>query len=39
LLVSHLREHHWLTIVGASGSGKSSLVRAGLERIPYVFTA
>jgi DNA-binding SARP family transcriptional activator len=29
-LVSHLEEHHLLTVVGASGSGKSSLVRAGL---------
>ncbi len=29
-LVSHLSEHHLLTLVGASGSGKSSLVRAGL---------
>ncbi len=29
-LVSHLAEHHWLTVVGASGCGKSSLVRAGL---------
>ncbi len=29
-LIGHLHEHHWLTVVGASGSGKSSLVRAGL---------
>ncbi len=29
-LTSHLAEHHWLTVVGASGSGKSSVVRAGL---------
>lgn len=29
-LISHLAEHHVLTVVGASGSGKSSLVRAGL---------
>ncbi|MBI4786523.1 MAG: hypothetical protein HY782_05710 [Chloroflexi bacterium] len=29
-LVSHLNEYHLLTVVGASGSGKSSLVRAGL---------
>ncbi len=29
-LVSHLDQHHWLTVVGASGSGKSSVVRAGL---------
>ena len=29
-LVSQLREHHFLAVVGASGSGKSSLVRAGL---------
>ncbi len=28
--VGHLAEHQWLTVVGASGSGKSSLVRAGL---------
>jgi len=29
-LVGQLREHRFLTVVGASGSGKSSLVRAGL---------
>src|SRR6185436_9775341 len=29
-LVSHLRKHQFLAVVGASGSGKSSLVRAGL---------
>ncbi len=29
-LVEHFGEHHWRTVVGASGSGKSSLVRAGL---------
>ncbi|HET7090119.1 MAG TPA: BMP family ABC transporter substrate-binding protein [Anaerolineae bacterium] len=30
-LVGHLRDHHFLAvIVGASGSGKSSIVRAGL---------
>jgi hypothetical protein len=29
-LVAHLRRHRFLAIVGASGSGKSSLVRAGL---------
>ncbi|MEZ4735884.1 MAG: SH3 domain-containing protein [Caldilineaceae bacterium] len=29
-LVTHLRHHHFLAVVGASGSGKSSLVRAGL---------
>lgn len=29
-LVAHLREHHFLAVVGASGSGKSSVVRAGV---------
>jgi WD40 repeat protein len=29
-LVEHLRQHNFLAVVGASGSGKSSLVRAGL---------
>jgi len=29
-LVAHLRQHHLLAVVGASGSGKSSVVRAGL---------
>jgi WD40 repeat protein/DNA-binding SARP family transcriptional activator len=29
-LVNHLRDYHILAVVGASGSGKSSLVRAGL---------
>lgn len=29
-LVDYLREHRFLAVVGASGSGKSSLVRAGL---------
>jgi WD40 repeat protein len=29
-LVSHLREDHFLALVGASGSGKSSVIRAGL---------
>jgi WD40 repeat protein len=29
-LVGQLREHHFLAVVGASGSGKSSLVRAGM---------
>ncbi|MBV7326916.1 WD40 repeat domain-containing protein [Chloroflexi bacterium TSY] len=29
-LVGHLREHRFLTVVGASGSGKSSVVRAGV---------
>jgi hypothetical protein len=29
-LVGHLRRHRFLAVVGASGSGKSSLVRAGL---------
>jgi signal transduction histidine kinase len=29
-LVGHLREHRILTVVGASGSGKSSVVRAGV---------
>ncbi len=29
-LVEDLAEHHWLTVVGASGSGKTSLARAGL---------
>ncbi|MGB0387131.1 MAG: CHAT domain-containing protein, partial [Ardenticatenaceae bacterium] len=29
-LVAHLRSHRVLAVVGASGSGKSSLVRAGL---------
>lgn len=28
-LLSRLRESHFLTVVGASGSGKSSLIRAG----------
>ncbi|MCB0183295.1 MAG: ATP-binding protein, partial [Caldilineaceae bacterium] len=29
-LAGYLRTHHFLAVVGASGSGKSSLVRAGL---------
>lgn len=29
-LVAYLRTHHFLAVVGASGSGKSSLVRAGV---------
>ncbi len=29
-LAGHMAEYHWLTVVGASGCGKSSLVRAGL---------
>ncbi|MEZ4641640.1 MAG: hypothetical protein R3E31_02685 [Chloroflexota bacterium] len=29
-LVTHLRNHNFLAVVGASGSGKSSVVRAGL---------
>ena len=29
-LAGHLRDHSFLAVVGASGSGKSSLVRAGL---------
>ncbi|MBV7326923.1 hypothetical protein KFU94_01415 [Chloroflexi bacterium TSY] len=29
-LVGHLREHRFLAVVGASGSGKSSAVRAGV---------
>jgi WD40 repeat protein/DNA-binding SARP family transcriptional activator len=29
-LVDYLRGHHFVAVVGASGSGKSSLVRAGL---------
>ena len=29
-LVDHLRQHHFLAVVGASGSGKSSVVRAGV---------
>jgi formylglycine-generating enzyme required for sulfatase activity len=29
-LVEHLRRHRFLAVVGASGSGKSSLLRAGL---------
>lgn len=29
-LVDHLRQHRFLAVVGASGSGKSSLVRAGV---------
>ena len=29
-LARYLRSHHFLAVVGASGSGKSSLVRAGL---------
>jgi energy-coupling factor transporter ATP-binding protein EcfA2 len=29
-LVEHLRHHRFLAVVGASGSGKSSVVRAGL---------
>lgn len=29
-LAAHLRQHHLLAVVGASGSGKSSVVRAGL---------
>ncbi len=29
-LAAYLRSHHFLAVVGASGSGKSSLVRAGL---------
>jgi WD40 repeat protein/DNA-binding SARP family transcriptional activator len=29
-LVEHLRQHRFLAVVGASGSGKSSVVRAGL---------
>lgn len=28
--VSYLRKHHFLAVIGASGSGKSSLVRAGI---------
>lgn len=33
-LVDHLRQHRFLAVVGASGSGKSSVVRAGV--IPAV---
>ena len=29
-LVQHIREHSFLAVIGASGSGKSSLVRAGM---------
>ncbi|NIN64528.1 MAG: hypothetical protein GTO63_07465 [Anaerolineae bacterium] len=29
-LVEHLRQHRFLAVIGASGSGKSSVVRAGL---------
>jgi len=29
-LTAYLRHHHFLAVIGASGSGKSSLVRAGL---------
>ena len=29
-LLEHLRQHHFLAVIGASGSGKSSLVRAGV---------
>jgi WD40 repeat protein/energy-coupling factor transporter ATP-binding protein EcfA2 len=29
-LVAHLRDHAFLAVIGASGSGKSSLVRAGV---------
>jgi WD40 repeat protein len=29
-LVARLQSHHFLTVIGASGSGKSSVVRAGL---------
>jgi hypothetical protein len=29
-LIDRLREHHFLAVVGVSGSGKSSVVRAGL---------
>jgi hypothetical protein len=34
-LVEHLRHSPLLTVVGASGSGKSSLVRAGLRSFKY----
>src|SRR5437667_9481659 len=34
-LISLLREHRFVAVLGASGSGKSSLVRAGL--IPALF--
>lgn len=33
-LIDHLRQHRFLAVVGASGSGKSSVVRAGV--IPQV---
>ncbi|MCP4934107.1 MAG: hypothetical protein GY927_07835, partial [bacterium] len=29
-LITHLRDNHFLAVVGASGSGKSSVVRAGV---------
>jgi tetratricopeptide (TPR) repeat protein len=33
-ILAGLRQHHFVAVVGASGSGKSSLVRAGL--LPYL---
>src|SRR4051794_29623485 len=29
-LLEHLHRHHFVAVVGSSGSGKSSLIRAGL---------
>ena len=34
-ILRRLRQHHLLAVVGASGSGKSSLIRAGL--LPYLY--
>ena len=33
-ILRRLRQHRFLAVVGASGSGKSSLIRAGL--LPYL---
>src|ERR1017187_1505176 len=34
-LIKRLRKNHFLSVIGSSGTGKSSLVRAGL--IPQLF--
>jgi tetratricopeptide (TPR) repeat protein len=34
-ILSRLRQHRFVAVVGASGSGKSSLIRAGL--LPYLY--